>query len=203
MTNTRARWTEGIPDLYADLEEAAKYFTTERVSDQTGFSVGTITDLLSREPITKPTNPQGALSRPKARIGTRPLYSQEQIDEANRRRAAQTGDRFLGGQNQPLPKVSAEEAYRQGLISVPEIAELADVHEQTVRKWASRTKGFPEPRATRERESGHSGVPFVVYQHKAIEKWLIDEGRLTVGDAALKWVAIRARGAHMDESATV
>lgn len=201
--STRAQWTQGIPDLYADLGEAAKYHTTEQVSDLTGFSANTIADLLSRTPITQPRNPLGPLSRPARRIGTKPLYSQEQVNESIRRRDAASGDRYLGGQNQPLPKVSAEDAFKRNLISVLEIAELAGVHEQTVRKWASREQDFPAPVATRDRESGHSGVPFVVRPYKAVEKWLINRGRITVGEAAERWVAMRARGVQTDEAATV
>jgi hypothetical protein len=189
--STRAKWTEGILDLYADLETAATYHTTEQVSDLTGFSAKTITDLLSRKPISKGTNPQGPLSRPAARIGTKPLYSTAQIEDVLRRRKAQIGGRYLGGQNQPLPKISFEEAQRRHLISVTEIAYLADVHEQTVRKWASRDADFPAAEATRDRSSGHSGVPFVVRPHKAVERWLINKGKITADEAAARWTAIK------------
>lgn len=177
--NTRAQWTEGIPDLYADLELAATYHTTEQVSDLTGFSADTITDLLSRKPISKATNPLGPLSRPARRIGTRPLYSAAQVEEVLKRRNAARGDRFLGGQNQPLPRISAEEATRRDLVSVNEIADIADMHEQSVRKWIARENKFPEPVALRERDSGHSGVPFVVRPRKAAIQWMIKEGYLT------------------------
>lgn len=176
--STRAKWTEGIPDLYDNLELAATYFTTEQVSDLTGFSANTITDLLSRKPITKGKNPLRPLSRPDRRVGSKPLYSRRQIDESLKLRNA-VGSRYLGGQSQPLPKISAEEASKRDLISVPEIVDIVQMHEQTVRKWISRESGFPAAVATRDRESGHSGVPFVVRPRKAVIQWLIKEGKLT------------------------
>lgn len=170
--NTRAQWITGIPDLYDNLEAARNHRTVAQVSERTGFSPITITDLLSREPITSVTNPLGALSRPAARIGTNPYYSDAQIEECLRRRNAAT-DLNLGGTFTPLPKVSAAEAERRGLLSITEIAELANVHEQTVRRWKSREAGFPAPVALRERdEDGHSGVPFVVHEGAAVRTWL-------------------------------
>lgn len=172
--NTRAQWITGIPDLYGDLETAQKHKTVPQVSERTGFSPTTITDLLSREPITSATNPLGALSRPAARIGTNPYYSDAQIEECLRRRNAAT-DVTLGGGYTPLPKVTAAEAEKRGLLSVTEIADLAKVHEQTIRRWKSREAGFPPPVALRERdEDGHSGVPFVVHEGAAVRAWLRD-----------------------------
>lgn len=170
--NTRAQWIEGIPDLYGDLDVARSYLTVAQVSKLTGFSPSTITDLLSRELITAPNNPLGALSRPAARIGVNPLYSPAQVDDCLRRR--QVSDELnLGGTFTPLPKVSAEEAAQRKLISSTEIAELARVHEQTVRKWKSRHADFPPAVALRERDKdGHSGVPFVVHEKAAVERWL-------------------------------
>ena len=170
--NTRAQWITGVPDLYADLDAAQSYLTVAQVSEQTGFSPTTITDLLSRVPITSATNPLGALSRPAARIGTNPYYSKAQVAECLKRRNA-SSDLYLGSTFTPLPKVSAEEATRRGLVSVVEIAKLADVHEQTIRRWKAREAGFPPPVALRERdEDGHSGVPFVVHEGVAVREWL-------------------------------
>lgn len=201
--STRAKWTGDIPDLYADLRRAATYLTAEQVSDLTGFSVNTITDLLSRKPITLKNNPLGPLSRPEARVGTKPLYSRRQVEQAIKRRDAGGGDRFLGGGNQPLPKVSHERAEELGYISVDEIAFLADVHEQTVRKWASRERSFPAAVAVRDRQRGHSGVPFVVRPHKAVEQWLIGEGKITTEEAAQRWTRLKAQAVRNDEAATV
>jgi predicted DNA-binding transcriptional regulator AlpA len=176
---TRAQWISGIPDLYSTLDTARSYLNIAQVSELTGFSPTTITDLLSREPITSPTNPLGALSRPAARIGVNPLYSNAQVEDCLRRRQVNT-DLNLGGMYHPLPKVTAKEAAQRNLISVTEIAELAGVHEQTVRKWKARNSTFPPPVALRERdEDGHSGVPFVVHEKVAVARWLRNRTRGT------------------------
>ena len=170
--NTRAQWINGVPDLYADLDAARAYRTVAQVSEATGFSPITITDLLSREPITSATNPLGALSRPAARIGTNPLYSRSQVRDCLHRRNANV-DMNLGGTYTPLPKLSAAEADARGLVSTVEIADMAEVHEQTVRRWKARRADFPQPVALRERdEDTPSGVPFVVFEAAAVRAWL-------------------------------
>jgi predicted DNA-binding transcriptional regulator AlpA len=187
--NTRAQWIANVPDLYDDLETARTYLTVAQVSELTGFSPTTITDLLSREPITSAINPLGALSRPAARIGTNPYYSTTQVEDCLKRRNAST-DLNLGGTYTPLPKVSAEDAAARDLLSVVEIAALARVHEQTIRRWKARDAHFPPPVALRERdEDGHSGVPFVVHEGAAVRVWLRERaprGRTTRRQSAEK-----------------
>lgn len=164
--NTRARWITDVPDMYSALATANTFLTVAEVSRLTGFSPNTITDLLSREPITAPSNPQGPLSRPAARIGVNPLYSTAQVEEVLRRRG-NLQDR------QKLTKFSVAEAAELDLVSMVEIAELARVHEQTVRKWSSRSDAFPRPVGERERDAeSPSGVPFVVYERRAVVAWL-------------------------------
>ena len=176
MTGTRARWIEGIPDLHDEgkLGEAGTYLTVNQVSEHTGFSPKTITDLLSREVITS-DQPLGALSRPAVRIGTTPLYSQDQVTECLRRHSA-SGRSSVAS---TVPKITAEQAQRSGLVTVQEIATEYGFHEQSVRKWASRTRDFPKVVATRERDADrHSGVPFNLYRRDKVRTWLIANGKI-------------------------
>jgi len=172
----RARWITGISDLTSDLAQAGNYLNVAQVSEATGFSPDTIEDLLSRDPITRPQNPQKPLSRPAARIGTTPLYSRQQVNECLRLQDA-SGDLYLGGSHTPLPKLSAAEADARGYLSTTQIKDLAGVHEQTVRKWMNRVGDFPPAIALRERdEDAHSGVPFVVRHPRAVALWLVEAG---------------------------
>lgn len=179
MTSTRARWTEGIPDLTSRLHQAGNYLPVSKVAEATGYSPKTILDLLSREKITSDRNPQAPLSRPAARIDSTPLYSLAQVEECLRRK------RFESGSPQPLPSVTEAEAIERGWIGYTEIAQIARVHEQTVRKWASRQGDFPPAIARRERgDEAHSGVPFVVRDGVAVRNWLRRNG---YGEAVTKW----------------
>lgn len=183
MTRTRAQWVTGIDDLINDLAKAANYLNVSQVATETGLAVATITDLLSRPPITSEANPQGPLSRPEARIGNQPLYSHEQVAEAKRRLAAGRHSHFGGG-DEPLPSVDPADARKRNLLSTEEIASLATrtkdgkpapdgVRDQTIRRWSRDHQDFPPRVALRAREGGHPGVPMVMYDGlKAIE-WLI------------------------------
>lgn len=174
--NTRAHWAEGVPDLYGDLSSARNYLTLPQVSDKTSLSPNTLKDALSRPKVTKSDNPMFALSRPAARIANQPLYSAEQVKAALKIQR-ENGHRHLGGGDEPLPVVSAEESARAELISAVEIAEFAGVHEQTVRRWIREAASFPSAVALRSRsgepgEKVHPGVPIVVREHAAVASWL-------------------------------
>src|SRR5919198_659980 len=177
--NTRALWAEGVPDLYAEgrLNEANEFLTAAEVSSRTGLAVSTITDLLSREPITEPSNPLRWLTRPQVRISNKPLYAPTQVARYLEQRGGAT-KRHLGGGSEPLPKVSVEEATRRNLLSVEQIAHMATppVHEQTVRRWARDRQDFPRAVALRAREGGHPGVPIVVYPGREAAQWLREHG---------------------------
>lgn len=183
MTRTRAQWITGIPDLVKlnRLSEAGNYLTVAQVSSMTGFAVATITDLLSRPPITSEDNPQGPLSRPAACIGNQPLYSHKQVAEAQRRLADGRRTHFGGG-DAPLPPVDFDEAVKQGLLSTDEIASLATktnadgVRDQTVRRWSRDHQDFPPRVALRARQGGHPGVPMVMYDGLKAIQWLIAHG---------------------------
>jgi hypothetical protein len=180
--NTRAKWAEGVRDLYPNhLDEANDYLGVPAVAEQTGLSPSTIKDLLSRVPITSETNVLAPISRPACRIGNQPLYSQEQIDKVTERQRA-TGHRHLGGGDAPLSSITPAEARKRNLVSVEEIAEMANaqnpggVHEQTVRRWARDADDFPPAVALRSREGGHPGVPKVVRERKKVVAWLVKHG---------------------------
>lgn len=176
-TNTRAHWATDIPDLYpGDLASAGKYLTQAQVSEQTSLSPKTLADALSRPRVTKEDNPMFALSRPARRIANQPLYSKTQVEQALKIQRA-NGHRHLGGGDKPLPVVSAVESARSELISAVEIAEFAGVHEQTVRRWIREQASFPPAVALRSRsgapgEKVHPGVPIVVREQAAVERWL-------------------------------
>ena len=178
---TRAKWVEGVTDLYAQLDQAGNYLTVAQVAERTGLSPSTITDLLSRPQITSASNVLAPISRPAARIGNQPLYSHEQVGEVVSRQQA-TGHRHLGGGDSPLPSLSPSETKKRNLVSVAEIAAMANaanpdgVHEQTVRRWARDSEDFPPAVALRSRAGGHPGVPNVVRERAKVAKWLIKRG---------------------------
>lgn len=179
--STRAKWVEGVTDLYAHLGQAGDYLTVAEVAERTGLSPSTITDLLSREKITSDSNVLAPISRPSRRISNQPLYSEDQVAEVVARQRS-TKHRHLGGGDQPLPSITAAEARRRNLISVREIAKLANaedpdgMHEQTVRRWAREADDFPKAVALRSREGGHPGVPEVMRPQKKAITWLVRHG---------------------------
>jgi hypothetical protein len=98
------------------------------------------------------------------------------------RRQQATGHRHLGGGSEPLPSLTPAETRKRNLVSVAEIAAMANakdadgVHEQTVRRWARDAEDFPPAVALRSREGGHPGVPNVVRERKKVAAWLIKRG---------------------------
>lgn len=204
---TRAQWITDIPDLLQQnkLAEAGNYLTVAQVSSATGFSVATIADLLSRPRITSDTNPQGPLSRPAARIGNQPLYSQEQVDRSRQLLAAGRRQHFGGGDT-PLPPVDFDEAVRRGLLSTDEIASLATkanpdgVRDQTVRRWSRDHQDFPPRVALRARQGGHPGVPMVMYDGLKAIKWLIRHG---YADGDAREILADFRGKDVEAGAPV
>jgi hypothetical protein len=179
--NTRAKWVEGVTDLSGRLGDAAAYLEVPAVAERTGLSPSTITDLLSRKEITSTTNVLAPISRPAARISNVPLYSEEQVAEVVDRQR-RTGHRHLGGGDKPLPSLSAAKCQQRKLVSVREIAELANakdadgVHEQTVRRWARDAEDFPAAVALRSRQGGHPGVPEVMRPRRKAITWLVQHG---------------------------
>ena len=174
--NTRAHWAEAVPDLYGDPSKLSDYLTLPEVADRTSLSPNTLKDALSRPKVTRTDTPMYALSRPAARVGNQPYYSHEQVEQALGI-AKNSQHRHLGGGDEPLPSVTADEAARTGLISTVEIAEFANVHEQTVRRWVREQASFPQAVALRARSGDHGvkahpGVPIVVRELEAVQAWL-------------------------------
>lgn len=164
MTN-RARWAADARDFTDDIEAAVRegFTTVGKVSDATGLSPETILDPLTREPITNPDNPRGALCRPAGRIGDVPLWSPEQVAEYSARAAR-------AGEQPELPQVTVEEAAERGLISTEEIAALLNVHDQTVRRWQRNISDYP-PAVARRVQPGRPGVREHVRERDAVVKW--------------------------------
>lgn len=172
--NSRARWAAGALDLTGDLETAATYFTVGQVANATGLSPETIKDSLTRREITNPLNPRGALCRPVARAGDIPLWSKAQVDEyLKRRKAAEAVEH-------ELPLVSTDEASERGLVSTEEIAELFDLHDQTVRRWQRYDESYPAAVARRDR-NGRSGPPEHVRELRAVLAWADSKGIVAPG----------------------
>lgn len=166
---SRARWAAGALDLTGDIKAASQYLEIGRVADATGLSTNTIADSLTRRPITNPANPRGALCQPVARVGDVPLWSQEQVDEFLRRQTAQEGSET------DLPLVTSAEARERGLVSTEEIAELFDLHDQTVRRWQRYDETYPGAVAKRDR-GGRSGPPEHVREMSAVLEWAGTKG---------------------------
>lgn len=169
--SSRAGWTKEVEPV-TDLGSLAGYLRLTEVSQKVDLSPKTIQDLLSRPVITNPANPQAPISRPATRFGSEPLYTQEQVDQVLDIRASKTV-RHLGGGDKPLPRVGYDEAGQLDLVSIREIAEIAERHEQTVRRWAKDDGSFPPALALRSRpQNKRNGVPEVVRDRKAIVEWL-------------------------------
>lgn len=197
--NTRALWADGVPDLYGDLDAARKYLTIQQVSEKTSLSPNTLQDALSRAPVTRQDNPMFALSRPEARIANQPLYSREQVERALKIQR-ESGHRHLGGGNKPLDVISPDEARKIGVMSIVEMSEWSNCHEQTVRRWAREQDSFPRPVALRSRSGAggvkvHPGVPVVMYERDQFEQWLrnfIETGK----GARVEKIAEHMRSVH-------
>jgi hypothetical protein len=191
--NTRAQWAEDVPDLSGDLKKAANYLNLSQVSEKTGLSPNTLKDALSRPPVTREGNPMRELSRPDARISNLPLYSKEQVRRAIALQAAAA--RVASGETVRLPLVTAEEARRAGLAGPIELADYADVHEQTIRRWARDVEDFPPIVADRERSEGHPGGGIKVREMLAFKEWLRDYIESNTG-TRVERIAAHLRKAH-------
>lgn len=167
----RPRWIEEVPNLYDKIADLAGYYTLSQAGDYTGLSTNTLKDLLSRPLITAEDNTLAPVSRPAARVGENPFYSQEQLDDV-RRRQLQPVRRHLGGGDEPLPVLTVDEANERGLVSYDEMGYLFGRHPNTFRKWWSTNGDFPSPIATRERRGGHPGTLTVVFDCRPVFRWL-------------------------------
>lgn len=164
MTKSRARWATEAEDLSYDLDRAARQLTIIQLAHETGLSVNTIEDSLTRKKITSPDNPRGAIDRPAYMVGGDPLWSPEQLQEFLRRAAINT--------KVELPLISSEEADDRGLISTNELAAWLGIHDQTVRKWEANFNDTYPPAVGRRSRNGLPGVPEHVRETSAIVDWI-------------------------------
>lgn len=170
MTVSRARWASTAVDLSNDLTKAAQQITLGALADATGLSQRTIEDSLTREKITSPDNPRGAIDRPRYSVGGNPLWSHSQLAEfAKRARIDKKVD---------LPLISPEAAEERGLISTIELAEMLGKHDQTVRRWeANFADTYPAAVARRSRD-GRPGVPEHVRPLAKIVEWITEQNEI-------------------------
>jgi hypothetical protein len=166
---SRARWATGATDLTATPGEASKYLTVGQLSDAIGLAPGTIKDSITRAPITNPDNPRSAICRPAARIGDLPLWTPEQRDRFLRIR--RTTDEKSAVK---LEAITADEARERDLYSLVELAEMFDVHDQTLRRAQSQDKDFP--RAVARRRKAIPGVPEHLFKLDPMVKWARTKG---------------------------
>jgi hypothetical protein len=166
---SRARWAEDAIDLSTNLAKAAEQLHIGMLADKTGLSVRTIEDSLTREKITAPDNPRGALDRPAYMVGGDPLWSHEQLTEYYRRMSA-TADRK--DVKVDLPLVTPEEARERGLVTTSAVGKLLKVHDQTVRRWEANYQNYP-PKVARQSRNGLPGVPEHIRELAKIIEWAI------------------------------
>lgn len=164
---SNARWTLSATDLSATPKEAGRYLAVGEVSDATGLAQATILDAITRN-ISNADNPLIALASPAVIFNKGPLWSTEQVDQYNAQQKAKTAGKALT--SALLPRISPEEAQQRGLVSLRELAERSQQHEQTVRRWV-KDQRFPQAVARRKQE-GEPGQPEHVYPQVDALTWI-------------------------------
>jgi hypothetical protein len=172
MTMAPAQWMIQAKDLTDDPGRAALYLTVGQLSNAVGLAPGTITDSLTRPPITVKDNPRRAICRPAARIGRLPLWTRQQLDEFLAIRDRVEKDRELGPH--AIEAVTVDQALERGLFSLVEYAELFDVHDQTLRRAQSQDGTFPPAVARRRKDV--PGVPEHLFERAAMTTWAESKG---------------------------
>lgn len=167
MTKSRARWADTAIDLSNDLAKAAQQLTLGALADATGLSRRTIEDSLTREKITSPTSPRGAIDRPCYMVGGNPLWSHDQLAEFLRRSQIDA--------KADLPLISSETAQMRGLISTNEVAEMLGKHDQTVRRWEANFSDTYPPAVARRSRDGRPGVPEHVRELAKVVEWITEQ----------------------------
>lgn len=164
---SRAQWAQNAVDLALTPSKVPDYLTVGQLSDETGLSEKYLLDPLTRAPITNPHNPRGALCRPAARFGATPMWSREQLAEYRRRSNATN--------RQPLELVTSAQARERRLYSTAELAEILDVHDQTLRRAQNNDEDYP-PAVARRTRTGHPGPAEHVRELDAVLKWARQRG---------------------------
>lgn len=170
MTKSRARWADTAIDLSNDLTKAAQQLTLGALADATGLSQRTIEDSLTREKITSPNNPRGAIDRPRYMVGGNPLWSHSQLAEYAKRSRIDN--------KVELPLISPEAAQMRGLISTIEVAELVKKHDQTVRRWEANFSDTYPPAVARRSRDGRPGVPEHVRELAKVIEWITEQNEI-------------------------
>lgn len=171
--SSRARWTHGVPDYRNDTAKVATMLTIEALSAQTGLSVTTLEDRLTRDPITVESNPLSALCRPRGRIHTVPLWEQSQLDRY-RELLAKAESEERKARVRELPAYTAEQAELLGMVTNREFSEMIGVHDQTLRRWARSDETYPQVVGTLSRPN-QPGNPEHLYYLIEYVKWAREE----------------------------
>lgn len=180
---SHAEWAEQAEDLIHNRAFAAQQYDIGQVSHMTGLAQTTIEDSLTRERITNPASPRGALCRPAYRIGDNtPLWAPSQVQDYFNRQKLQ--DERLAA-NDALPTISVSEARQRGLVTNREIIERFGVHDQTVRRHQRNDANYPAPVAKLSRE-GTPGVPELLRPWDEIVEWARTKRGLKVPE---EWAA--------------
>lgn len=167
-----ARWAMEARDLTDTPAEAGKYLTVGQLSDAIGLAPGTIKDSITRSPITNTDNPRSAICMPAARIGDNlPLWSPEQRDNFLRIRQEVESAKDAAKQ---LEAVTAAEARERNLYSLVELAEMFNLHDQTLRRAQSQDGSFP--RAVARRRKDLPGVPEHLFELDPMIEWAQTKG---------------------------
>ncbi len=172
-----ASWQSDAVDLTADPGRAAQFYTVGKLSDLIGLAPGTITDSITRAPITNPDNPRSAICRPYARIGRLPLWTKKQADaylRIQRRQQESAVDK-----TELLEPVDVNEARERNLFSFVEYARMFSVHDQTLRRAQSQDGSFPLAVARRKREV--AGVPEHLFPLDEMVLWARGKGYISAG----------------------
>lgn len=159
---SRAQWAQKAVDLTLTPSKVPAYLTVGQLSDATGLSDKYLLDPLTRAEITNPDNPRGALCRPAAKFGDTPMWSHEQLAEYRRRVDARS--------KTELETVTPAEARERRLYSTAELAEVLDVHDQTLRRAQNNDVEYP-PAVARRVRVGNPGPPDHVRSLDAVLKW--------------------------------
>lgn len=171
--STRARWADGATPV-VDPKEATKYLTMGQVSDQTGLSQKTLQDSLTRDEITNPRNPRGALCRPLRRWGNLPLWEPEQVQRYQEMVAL-----LEDADEVELPSYGPTEARQEDLVTTKEIAERLGVCDQTIRRWQRNDGEFPVA-VGKLRRYGEPGVPDHLRPWSEVVKWVRNRPKLRI-----------------------
>jgi ribosomal protein L44E len=161
-----AAWHENATELHSE-EEAAKHLTIGQVTDRTGLRQLTLLYAINRRNNPRAKATLRPLARPAYRFGNEPRWSKAQLDEyfANVERRARTFNEKYGD----LPKVTAEQARTDQLVSLRALCRTSGRAVTTMQRW-SQLEGFPEPAALLE---SNGPLPHLLRSWPQVRTWLL------------------------------